>query len=160
MRNIIDSRGFIGEKDTTTTSLRINSGNVTIIGNFFISGSSTVTASIETQINPTYIPDPVANRNANTTALVLYNASEAISAWAPTAARTIDPSDAPSSMAFTVLKVNSASFGISISGSTGWTTPGGLETNYLLFGSDTAAAGSWLVRVDLPNKIVLCTPVS
>jgi hypothetical protein len=152
MRNKIDYRGFIEERDDTTTSLTIDSGNITIIGSLVLSGSTSLTtASLNTQLNPTWIPDPGANRNANTTALALYNAGEAISIWAPTALRTIDPSDAPSSMAFTVIKINTAAFGVQVSGS-GWTGNG------TLYNSDQATSGSWLVRLDKPNKIIISTP--
>jgi len=152
MRNTIDTRGFIEERDDTTDSLTINSGNITVIGNLTISGSSSVSsASLGTQLNPTWIPDPGANRDANTTALVLYNAGEGISVWSPTALRTIDVVSAPSSMAFTVVKINTAATGIQVSGS-GWTGNG------TLYNSDQANSGSWLVRLDKPNKIIITTP--
>ena len=40
----------------------------------------------------------------------------------------------------------------------GWTTPGGFETDYPLLNSAAAASGSWLVRLDVPNKTVIVTP--
>ena len=78
MRNTIDTRGFVAETDTTGDSLTINSGIITINGSLIFSSSFT-TSSINTQLNPTWIPDPGANRNTNTSALVLFNAGEAIS---------------------------------------------------------------------------------
>ena len=151
MRNKIDHRGFIGEREDAANSLLINSGDVTIVGNLYISGSTVTTASLVTQLNPTYIPNPGTNRNANTTALVLFNVGEAISVWAPTALRTIDVASAPTSMAFTVVKINTAAFGIEVSGS-GWTG------NATLYGSDQPSSGSWMVRLDKPNQIIITTP--
>jgi hypothetical protein len=114
--------------------------------------------------NPTFIPDPPAAHNANTTALAIYNALEPIVQFAPTATRNIDVRTITTSMAFTVMKTNTAAFGINIDvtsgGNQGWTTPAGLNTDYVLFNSAAAAAGSWLVRLDLPNKTVLATPVA
>jgi hypothetical protein len=149
-RNIIDNTGMYSVKDTAN-SLTINSSTVTINGQFFVSGSTSGSVSLATQLNPTWIPDPGANRNADTTALVLFTAGEAISAWAPTVTRTIDVANAPSSMGFTIVKVNTTTAGLQISGS-GW------SGNGLLFGSDQAVSGSWLVRLDLPNRIIISTP--
>mgnify|MGYP000358187000 CR=1 FL=1 len=108
-----------------------------------------------------YIPDPAAAINANFSALTLV---DPITEVAPTATRLFDPRNATSSMAFTILKSNTAAFGIVVDvttgGNTGWITPGGLNTDYTLLNSASAAAGSWLVRIDLPNKTVLVTPVS
>jgi len=151
IRNIIDNTGVYSVKDTTANSLTINSSTVTINGQFYVSGSTSGSVSLSTQLNPTWIPDPGANRNANTTALVLYSAGEAISIWAPTALRTIDVGNAPSSMAFTIVKTNTAAFGVQVSGS-GWTGNG------VLYNSDQANSGSWLVRLDKPNKIIISTP--
>lgn len=151
IRNIIDNTGMYSVKDSAADSLTINSSTVTINGQFFVSGSTSGSVSLSTQLNPCWIPDPGADRNADTTALVLYTAGEAISVWAPTALRTIDVATVPTSMAFTVLKINIAAFGVQVSGS-GWTGNG------LLFGSDQASSGSWLVRLDKPNKIIISTP--
>jgi len=114
--------------------------------------------------NATSIANPPAAHDADYSALAIFNANEPIVQFTPTATRKIDARVAPSSMAFTVMKTNTAAFGITIDvtsgGSAGWTTPGGLNSDYTLFGSANAAAGSWLVRIDVPNKIVLVTPVS
>jgi len=122
------------------------------------------TGAIDILTNPTRIPNPGPAHNADTTALALALLKEPVQQWAPTATRKIDPRNAPFSMAFTVIKTNTAAFGIAIDvttgGNQGWTTPGGLNTDYTLFGSANAAAGSWLVRIDLPNKTVIATPVS
>ncbi len=108
-----------------------------------------------------YIPNPAVALNADFTASALV---DPITQVAPTATRKFDPRTATTSMALTVLKTNTAAFGITIDvttgGNAGWTTPAGLNTDYTLFGSADAAAGSWLIRIDLPNKIVLCTPVA
>jgi len=113
--------------------------------------------------NPTYIPDPPAAHNADYTALQISNALEPIVQFAPTATRKIDVRTAPNSMAFTVMKTSTGAFGITLDvtsgGNQGWTTPGGLNTDYTLINSDLAQAGSWLVRIDKPNKIVIVTPV-
>jgi hypothetical protein len=110
----------------------------------------------------TAIPDPPAAHNADTTAAASVN--EPIMQWAPTATRKFDPRDAPNSMGITFIKTNAAAFGLVIDvttgGNQGWTTPGGLNTDYTLFNSAAAAAGSWLVRIDRPNKTVIATPVS
>ena len=103
--------------------------------------------------NPLYVVDPPAVLNTNTTALALYNAKSPIVEVAPTALRTIDVTNAPSSMAFTVVKSNTVAAGIAVTG-TGWSGGG------TLFGSDLAVTGSWLVRLDKPNKKILYTPVS
>jgi hypothetical protein len=36
---------------------------------------------------------------------------------------------------------------------------GGFETDYTLFNSAAASQGSWLLRIDKPNKTVIATPV-
>lgn len=151
IRNIIDNTGVYSIKDTSANSLTINSSAVTINGSFYVSGTVSSSVALSTRLNPTWIPDPGATRNANTTALTLFNAGEAISIWAPTALRTIDVGDAPTSMAFTVVKINTVASGVAVSGS-GWTGNG------TLYNSDTAASGSWLVRLDKPNKIIIYTP--
>jgi hypothetical protein len=64
-------------------------------------------------------------------------------------------------MAFTIIKTNALAFGIviNVSPGGGWTTPGGFETDYTLFNSAAASQGSWLLRIDKPNKTVIATPV-
>lgn len=127
----------------------------------FINFSRAGTAGIS-DASPTYIPDPPAAQNADTDAASQVN--NPIMQWAPTATRSFDPRTAPYSMGITFIKTNTAAFGIVIDvttgGNTGWTTPAGLNANYTLFNSAAAAAGSWLIRIDLPNKIVIVTPVS
>lgn len=114
--------------------------------------------------NSTYIADPTAARNANFTALQVWNTGDAIVEVAPTATRTFDPRSAPYSMAFTLWKSNTAAFGITIDvttgGTTGWTTDAGLNTNFTVPNSASAAAGQWLIRIDKPNKRVSVIPAS
>lgn len=125
--------------------------------------SNTSAAGVPFSANPTYIPDPGPAHNADATALALFTLQEPVQQWTPTATRKIDPRNAPSSMAFTVIKTNAAAFGITIDvttgGNQGWTTPAGLNADYTLVNSAAALPGSWLIRIDLPNKIVIVTPV-
>jgi len=121
-----------------------------------------VTAVSTQYLSPaTAIADPPANRNADTTAAALAN--EPISVWVPSATRKIDVRDAANSMGLTIIKNNALAFGIVIDvttgGNQGWTTPAGLNTDYTLFNSAAASQGSWLVRIDRPNKTVIVTPV-
>jgi hypothetical protein len=113
--------------------------------------------------NATYIADPTAAPyNADRTALQIFTAQESVVAFAPTATRKIDVRTITSSMAFTIIKTNAAAFGITIDvttgGNQGWTTSAGLNTDLVLLNSAAAATGSWLVRLDLPNKTVITTP--
>lgn len=118
-------------------------------------------ANLTPEGNPEYIPDPGPAHDADTTALALYLLKEPVQQWTPTATRNINPQNAPFSMAFTIIKTNALAFGIVINVTVGggWTTPAGFETDYTLFNSDAASQGSWLVRIDLPNKTVIATPV-
>lgn len=108
----------------------------------------------------TYVRSPVAAIDADTDANAPEIVGHPIVQFAPTATRDINPRTAKTSMAFTVLKSNTAAFGIRINvgGDATWTTPGGAGVTYTLLNSAAAATGSWLVEIDLPNKIVLVTP--
>lgn len=114
--------------------------------------------------NPLFIENPALPYNANRTFLQLYTAKEAVSLWAPTATRKLDPRTLTVSVACSIIKVNTAAFGLVIDvttgGTAGWTTPAGLNTDYTLFNSDGAQSGSWLVVIDQPRKIVYATPLS
>jgi len=108
-----------------------------------------------------YIPDPNPAINANFSASTLV---DPITEVAPTATRSFDPRDAATSMAFTIWKSNTAAFGITVDvttgGNTGWTTDGGLNTNFTLPGSASASTGQWLIRIDLPNQRISVIPAS
>lgn len=127
----------------------------------FGAAAGTMAEGDDARFSGLYIPDPAVAINADFSAADLV---DPITETAPTATRKFDPRDATTSMAFTILKTNTAAFGwvidVTTGGNQGWTTPDGLNTDYTLFGSADAAAGSWLIRIDLPNKIVLCTPVA
>ena len=112
--------------------------------------------------SPSFIRHPPADHVADTTAKALRQ--EPVSVWVPSVADLrFDPRDAPYSMALTFIKNSVDPFGIVIDvttgGPTGWTTAAGLNTDYPLFNSAAAAAGSWLIRIDVPNKTVITTPV-
>jgi len=109
----------------------------------------------------TYLRSPLAAINADTDANAANVVGHPIVRFAPSATRDIDPRTALTSMAFTVVKTNAAAFGlrINVGADATWTTPGGAGVTYTLLNSAAAAAGSWLVQIDLPNKVVTVTPV-
>lgn len=115
--------------------------------------------SSDSAMSGLYIPDPSAALNANFDAAQLV---DPITEIAPTATRNFNPRTAPTSMAFTLWKSNEAAFGVVVDvttgGTTGWTTDGGLNTNFTLPGSADAAKGVWLLRIDLPNKRISVIP--
>lgn len=117
--------------------------------------------ALEVELNPVWIPSPAAALNADFSAADIV---DPITEVAPSATRKFDPRDATTSMAFTIWKSNAAAFGITIdvttNGNQGWTTDGGLNTDFILPGSADAAAGQWLIRIDLPNKRISCLPAS
>lgn len=112
----------------------------------------------------TWIPDPPADLNADTDALSQIN--NPVMLWAPTASRKFDPRTAPNSMLFWMVKditgnVFSITIDVTTGGNAGWTTPGGLNTNFVLTGSgiDPSTIYMWLVRIDLPRKTVIVQAV-
>jgi len=100
-----------------------------------------------------WIRDPSAAFNADKTATDLLDAG---TKWAPTAQRKFDPRTAKSSLRGAFEKTNTALFGILIDvtsgGNAGWTTPAGLNTDYLLPQSDAGETGVWFWEIDVPNK--------
>ncbi len=122
---------------------------------------------------PIYMAEPAAAINADFDGGDIV---DAITEVAPSAARKFDPRVAPPGIpgtagvagaagyAFTLWKSNAAAFGVTIDVTTGgvdgWTTDSGLETDHLIVGSDAAAPGQWLVRVDRANKRINVLPVS
>lgn len=118
-------------------------------------------ATTDVRLSGLYIPDPAAAIDANFAAAALV---DSITEVRPTANRLFNPRTAPTSMGFTLWKSNTAAFGITIDvttgGNTGWTTDGGLNTNFVVPGSASALAGQWVIRIDLPNKRVSVIPAS
>lgn len=110
--------------------------------------------------SPTFIPDPPAALNANTTALA--QAANPIVEWSLSATRKFDPRNAPTSMSFMFAKMdstaNSVTIDVTTGGNQGWTTNAGLNTDFPIPAFGNSAPAQVVVRVDKPNKTVHVYP--
>lgn len=154
---IAELRTAIQTQRSTTDLLNITAQLLEIVEQDNTNGITTD----DDRLSGVYIPDPVAAINADFDALDIV---DPVTEVAPTATRNFDPRTAETSMAFTLWKSSTGAFGIVIDvttgGNQGWTTDGGLDTNFTVPNSAAAAAGQWLIRIDLPNKRISCIPAT
>jgi len=124
------------------------------------SGNDSAEGATVSLASPTFIPDPPAALDEDTSALA--QALNPLMEWMLTGTRKFDPRDAPTSMSFMLAKMDSTADGVTIDvttgGNQGWTTNAGLNTNFPIPAFLNSQPATVVIRIDRPNKTVHVYP--